>query len=117
MVCHGGSKEMNCPECGVEMLQLQPWDFLKCVCLNPVHKEPLIFEQTWCHDPTTEHRQLTQQEQEMIDKRKVELIKRLGLELDNWELFSVVNCFLGGGIPMRTKNPFKTIDDEEDKEC
>lgn len=104
---------MNCPECGVKMLQLQGWDFLKCVCLNPVHKEPLIFEQTWGYDsePTISHRSLTVNEQDEIDRRKALLIKRLSLELDNWELFAVVNCFLSGGIPVRTKNPLETIDE------
>lgn len=104
---------MNCPECGVEMLQLQGWDFLKCVCLNRVHEKPLIFEQTWCCEPTTEHRKLHDFEQKVIDDRKALLIKRLAAELDNWELFAVVKAFVSGGIPMRTRNCFESIIPED----
>lgn len=87
----------NCPECGLEMLQLQGWDFLKCICFNPVHKEPLVYQQTWCCDPKITHRQLSHHEQEIIDKRKEALTKRLSVVQSNWELMSVINCFRSGG--------------------
>lgn len=88
---------MNCPKCGIEMLQLQGWDFLHCVCFNPVHEKPVHVNQTWCHEPHVTERELTEREQQVIDERKVWLVKGLAVAKTNWELYGQISCFLSGG--------------------
>jgi hypothetical protein len=89
---------MNCPKCGVEMLELQGWDFLHYVCLSPVHPKPVHVNQTWCHNPSITERELSEREQEIIDTRKNNLIKGLAVVETNWELMGEIWGFLSGGF-------------------
>ena len=91
---------MNCPECGIPLYQLEGWDFFKGVCFN--HDPPLIYNQTWCHDPTWDHRELFDVEREIIKGRVSKMLGRLA-ETDEENLKAVVNiigCFQTGGCPL-----------------
>ena len=92
------------------MFELQGWDFLHCVCFNTVHKEPIHFEQTWCHDPHISERNLSEREQQTIDERKDWLIKGLSVTQTNWELIGEVFGFLSGGYNPEIRERIKEQD-------